>query len=557
MAQGAKDPPRGGAASRPTGEHDPVRELNVAASHFRAGRLAEAKALYNKILRDHPGSDGALHFLGLIAHAEGDHARAIQLLEAAIAQTGTIAFFHGNLGEVYRTLGRKGEAVASCRRALELTPVYPEALNTLGAVLHEAGELDEAEGHLRRAIEFKPDFAEAHANLGNVHRAKGAFEKAVKAYERALRHSPRLVEVYAALGTALRSLGKGEEAVAVYRSALEIAPKHPAIWGALGIVLQEQERFDEAIAAYRKALEIEPAFAGAWVNLGYALQASGRLEAAIDAYRRAIEANPDEPGATHVRIGDALLERGDAKAAAAACEAYLEDHPGDAALLAWKAVVLNELGDAAAAGALVDFDRFIRPIRLDAPAAFSSLAAFNAALAGHVSGHPSLVYAPSQHATKFGKHSGQLLAEPKGPVAELEEKIVEAVEAYIVSLPADPGHPFLANPPRRFALRAWSILLEEQGHQVPHIHPSAWLSGVYYVRLPETMERPGEEGHAGWIEFGRPPEHFHCTVAPEVRLFRPEPGLMLLFPSYFYHRTVPLESAGLRISIAFDVLPKA
>ena len=556
MAQGAKDPPRGGAASPPTGEHNLVRELNVAASHFRAGRLAEAKALYNKILRDHPGSGEALHFLGLIAHTEGDHARAIELLEAAIAQTGTIAFFHGNLGEVYRTLGRKGEAAASCRRALELSPVYPEALNTLGAILCGDDELDEAEGHLRRAIELKPDFAEAHANLGNVYRAKGRYEMAVEAYERALRHSPRVVEVYAALGMALRRLGKGEEAMAVYRSALEIAPNHPAIWGALGIVLQEQERLDEAIAAYRKALEIEPAFAGAWANLGLVLQSSGRLEEAIDAYRRAIEADPSEPSA-HAKLGAALLERGDAKAAAAACEAYLEDHPGDTTLLAWKAVVLNELGDAAAAGVLVDFDRFIRPVHLEAPAAFSSLAAFNAALADHVSGHPALVYAPSRHATRFGKHSGPLLVEPKGPVAELEEKIREAVEAYIASLPADPGHPFLANPPRRFALRVWSILLEEQGYQEPHIHPTAWLSGVYYVLLPENMEPPEEEGNAGWIEFGRPQEHFHCTAAPEVRLFRPEPGLMLLFPSYFYHRTVPLESAGLRISIAFDVLPKA
>ena len=40
-------------------------------------------------------------------------------------------------------------------------------------------------------------------------------------------------------------------------------------------------------------------------------------------------------------------------------------------------------------------------------------------------------------------------------------------------------------------------------------------------------------------------------------MFEPEPGLMLLFPSYFYHRTMPFESADMRISISFDVLPKA
>jgi hypothetical protein len=45
-----------------------------------------------------------------------------------------------------------------------------------------------------------------------------------------------------------------------------------------------------------------------------------------------------------------------------------------------------------------------------------------------------------------------------------------------------------------------------------------------------------------------------CAIAPEVRFYRPEEGLMFLFPSYFYHRTVPFESGRPRVSIAFDIL---
>ncbi len=30
---------------------------------------------------------------------------------------------------------------------------------------------------------------------------------------------------------------------------------------------------------------------------------------------------------------------------------------------------------------------------------------------------------------------------------------------------------------------------------------------------------------------------------------------MFLFPSYFYHRTVPFENEQNRISIAFDIMP--
>ncbi len=107
----------------PAGEEDLEAALRVAGGHFQAGRLGEAKTAYQAIQRDHPGSAFALLFLGLIAHKEGDQERAIELLEGAVAQTGMVPFFHGNLGEVYRALGRYGDAVASCRKALELYPV--------------------------------------------------------------------------------------------------------------------------------------------------------------------------------------------------------------------------------------------------------------------------------------------------------------------------------------------------------------------------------------------------------------------------------------------------
>ena len=57
-------------------------------------------------------------------------------------------------------------------------------------------------------------------------------------------------------------------------------------------------------------------------------------------------------------------------------------------------------------------------------------------------------------------------------------------------------------------------------------------------------------------EFGRAPEDFHTTREPEVRLIKPEEGLMVLFPSYFYHLTVPFEAEEVRISISFDVLAR-
>ncbi len=249
------------------------------------------------------------------------------------------------------------------------------------------------------------------------------------------------------------------------------------------------------------------------------------------------------------------MELGDPRAALEACDAHLNIQPGNIRGLALKPIVHNELGEREQVRFLVDFDRLLRLTRFTAAAGFDSLAAFNAALARHVCAHPTLEYEPRRHATRLGKHSGELLVEPKGPIAVWEAMIRGAVEDYMRSLPNDPAHPFLAcRRPRRWWLTAWAVVMEAQGHQIPHIHPSAWLSGVYYVKLPAVVSAPGQ-GQAGWIEFGRPKATWHCAVEPEVRLFQPEEGLMLLFPAYFYHRTIPFDAAEPRISIAFDVIP--
>ena len=528
--------------------------LQRALPLLQAGRSREALRLYRRVLKIYPDHADALNLSGIATFQLGNVERALKLIRKALAVQPDHVDAHNNLGNLLKAADRLDEAEAAYRRAIEIMPDYVGGHFNLGTVLEMLERLDEAEDAYRHALTLKPDFAEACLNRGNVLKAMGRLGEAISAYQRALELAPDDADTHNNHGSALRETGKLDEAAAAYRQALDIEPRHVDAHYNLGIVMQEQGKLDDAIAAYRSALEFNPVFAGAWVNLGYALQSSDRLDEAISTYRRAIEIAPDFPGA-HVNLGDALLEMGDVKAAAEACEAYLEKHPDDTSLLAWRAIVLHELGEQEAERSLVDFDRFIQPVRLEAPAPYSGLDEFNTALAEHVRQHPTLVYAPSRHATRFGKHSGELLAEPKGPVIYLEETIRAAVEAYIGSLPPDPEHPFVNNPPRHFGLTAWSIVLEGRGHQVPHIHPSAWLSGVYYVQLPEIISQPGQ-GEAGWIEFGRPPEHFHCTVEPKVRAIQPEPGLMLLFPSYFYHRTVPFESADLRISISFDVLPK-
>jgi uncharacterized protein (TIGR02466 family) len=94
---------------------------------------------------------------------------------------------------------------------------------------------------------------------------------------------------------------------------------------------------------------------------------------------------------------------------------------------------------------------------------------------------------------------------------------------------------------------AWSVRLNREGFHTNHVHPEGWLSSAFYVRTP--AESRGQEG---WIKFGEPGTPTQPALGPE-RLVKPEPGLLVLFPSYMWHGTVPITGEETRLTCAFDL----
>src|SRR5580704_4495481 len=142
--------------------------IQIALQHHQHGRLEEAARLYQAILADQPHHLEALHLLGVAAHQQGDHARAVVLIGRAVAGDPNNAIYHANLAEAYRMLDQLDQAVASCRVALRLRPNYPEAANNLGLALFAQGKTDEAIARFAEALRLKPNFAMACNNLGNT-----------------------------------------------------------------------------------------------------------------------------------------------------------------------------------------------------------------------------------------------------------------------------------------------------------------------------------------------------------------------------------------------------
>ncbi len=135
----------------------------------------------------------------------------------------------------------------------------------------------------------------------------------------------------------------------------------------------------------------------------------------------------------------------------------------------------------------------------------------------------------------------------------LAQTIREATAQHLARLPRDATHPFLSRISDSLDFAgSWSIRLASQGFHTAHIHHKGWLSSAFYAELPaEIVTGAGDEGA---LQFGVPDETLGLNLAPR-RVVQPRLGTLVLFPSYFWHGTVPFTARSPRMSVAFDALP--
>ena len=282
--------------------------LQHAMALHRAGDLAGAGATYQAILAAHSADPDAMHLLGVIADAQGDPARAIDLIGQAL-QIRDSPRFHSNLGMALGHLGRHHEAVVAYNRALQIRPAYPEALNNLGTSLEALGRPTEAAAAFRRALALRPEEAPWWGNLGNALRAAGDTAGAEAAYRQAVALGPAMPVLQAGLGQALRESNRPAEAEAAFRAQLALHPDDLSAQLNLAAALGDQGRANEAAALLPAIVTADPSRPEAHHSLATALRQLGRLEEAEAAARQAVELRPDYPEALS-NLGSILREQG-------------------------------------------------------------------------------------------------------------------------------------------------------------------------------------------------------------------------------------------------------
>lgn len=551
------------------------------------GRLGEAAAVYQKILSKDPGNAEALHLLGVVSLQNGDFPQAIRLIRDSIATAGENPDYLNNLGQALYGAGDLSGALESYRRGLKGSPRHPDILNNLGLTLNDLDRLEEAREAYEAALAQDGSWPDILHNYGVLLQAMGNLEKAQESYLEALRLEPRMEHTHLSLGSVFNEKGNKEAAIRAYQAAVELNPLYVEAHEALKFLYWDLGQKDRMDDSYFRACELLPQSSEAHCNLGKALIFSRKLDEAEKALNRALALDAenaaahselgclytkqkkfDEAAAEHqqaVRLdgqnpffreewGNTLSMAGDFKQAVGVLQKAHELHPRRSSILGALTIAMIETGDSRVSE-IVDNDEFITSRYLEVPDGFDDLDAFNEALHAELEAmHTDHPEPPGQTMKGGTQIPGSLFTNPTGLTAVLKEKISKALSEYIHSLEKDPDHPFLRyrNPDFRFT-GAWSTILHGSGYDNSHIHNEGWISGVYYIKVPDLPEDRWQAGE-GCLQIGEPPPRFVSERNKAQRVIRPIPGMAVFIPSYYWHGVRPFEKEAIRHSMAFDVI---
>ena len=498
----------------------PVEPLIEAAlTAHGEGRTDEAFDLYGQALADRPDY---LHISNLPGDATFDRPRRLvddKLLDAVIerlrypkgaernAKTLTL------LGGFYQLSGDASAAVSACQSS---SSSDVETAVSLGLAYLDLHEFDAAVAVLSDAVVRHPGNVRLLNYLGGAHRSASNFDAAIDSFRLASR------------------------------------PEFLVAMANLGSMLREARRYDDAIKVLQQVLGHDSAFPKAAYNLCMAYMATGQDAEAVVAGQRGVADGSAPDFEDYNGLGSALLAHDDYAAALVTFEKSLSLNPRGVTALAMINGAWAGLGRGDDVRNLVDFGRFMMPFSIQPPSNFRDLAAFNDALFDHAMAFPEQ---PGN-----GRQTLNLVATPHGPMVALKQIIDEAVAGYIAQFPDGLDHPFTAYKPQQWDLDVWATRMTSVEYQFPHIHPHGWVSGIYYPRVPEFTAPLDHKGQVvefpGHIEFYRFLQFSQRPIVSESVRIPAEEGLMVLFPSYFHHTINPFESETMRMSIAFNAMPR-
>lgn len=218
-----------------TPTRNPESYISEAEALFGQGKLLQAIAVYEEVIRLTPNDAGLYVSLARIQLFAGQPAEALQSAERALLLERDNSMAHALRGAALTQQGDYVMAESALQRALELEPnngiahaLYAELLGNM--YLNNSGPfnaIDLAIEESRLGVQLAPSSIEAHRARGFILELTANYEVAIQEYQQAIAINANIPDLHLALGRTYRVTGVLDRAVEEYTLANTLNPSDP------------------------------------------------------------------------------------------------------------------------------------------------------------------------------------------------------------------------------------------------------------------------------------------------------------------------------------------
>jgi len=170
--------------------------------YYQKNDFSKAREFLDRAVRLNPDYTEASLNLAVTLNELRQYGRAREVIEQAQKRAsrkrrgfepfvaGKLANKHKELADIYRELGMFVESIDEYRKALNLSPGFPDIQVKLAVTLRELGMVDEALDILTRITENRPDYLDARIQLGITYFSRGFLDRAKEQWELVLAADP-------------------------------------------------------------------------------------------------------------------------------------------------------------------------------------------------------------------------------------------------------------------------------------------------------------------------------------------------------------------------------
>ena len=493
-----------------------------------------------------------------------------------------------NLALCYVDQGKQEEAIKLLRSLLQSNPRDVVAINSLASCYRDGDQFVEAKLLFDESIKIDSQRAQTWHAYGVLHHLQQNQNEAIKCYQKALQAPNSNPETIESLAAAYHEQGNIEKATELVLGALRDDYANLRLHELYNHILWNNDQLEQFGHSYTKAIEQfpeEPKFRRARAR---SLFKAGFNDLALESVRDGLRKFPEDAELLTVHA-ELLAEAGDIVSSKGEfIKSLTQVFSKETAQQLCKLYILN--GDYVQAQALLDqllendeycqlswalqsllwrfcnnemyqwltqYSNFIKSYQLSFPDNYESSESYLTDLAICLRALHTSEREPLLQTLKHGTQTAAKLLNNASPeIVYLKSNLTSIVHEYINELPEDFDHPFLTRKSQNFQFSgSWSVELKPNGYHINHVHSQGWISSSCYIDIPSSIELENEKNQ-GCIKFGESPLHLGEREIIE-KIIKPKPGMVVLFPSYLWHGTVPFlsENNETRLTAPFDVTP--